>query len=173
MTLSVQNILACSSSGTCHGGDHLKVYHYASTQGLVHDSCNNYIAMDQKCTEFTQCGDCNHTACFPVEHTKYMVSEYGKVTGEEEMKAEIYRRGPISCSIYSTPALHQYKSGIFSELVDQNKTNHVVSVIGWRQEQNTKFWWVSNSWSDAFGLSGFFKLVMREPYNLHIESYCA
>ena len=39
-----------------------------------------------------------------------MVTEYGVVSGEKAMKAEIKARGPISCSINATTALDVYAS---------------------------------------------------------------
>ena len=49
---------------------------------------------------------CAHT------HT-HTITEYGTVVGEEEMKAEIFARGPIACSIYAhSAAFENYSSGV-------------------------------------------------------------
>ena len=40
--------------------------------------------------------------------------EYGPISGADNMKAEIYGRGPISCGIQSTPKFHEYNGGIFA-----------------------------------------------------------
>ena len=39
---------------------------------------------------------------------RLVVTEYGVVSGEKAMKAEIKARGPISCSINATTALDVY-----------------------------------------------------------------
>jgi cathepsin X len=41
------------------------------------------------------------------------VDEYGPVSGVENMKAEIYLRGPIVCGVDATEELELYKGGIF------------------------------------------------------------
>jgi cathepsin X len=47
------------------------------------------------------------------------------------MKAEIYARGPISCSIKATNKFEKYEGGIFTEHVLLPISNHEVSVVGW------------------------------------------
>lgn len=88
------------------------------------------------------------------------------------MISEIYRNGPISCSIDSTPALANYTSGIWYGPALHNQTNHVVSVVGWGQDaNNTPYWIVRNSWGSYWGMEGFF-LVYRGNNTVFIESHC-
>jgi cathepsin X len=66
-----------------------------------------------------------------------MVSEFGVVSGAHEMKAEIFRRGPISCGIDATEStfnsyrlitfieLEAYTGGIFQEHKLLPVINHV------------------------------------------------
>lgn len=51
------------------------------------------------------CTDCHRNS-----YNLYGADEFGSVTGEEQMKAEIFARGPIACSINSdVPAFNAYR----------------------------------------------------------------
>ena len=56
------------------------------------------------------------------------------------MKAEIYKRGPISCGIDATEKLEAYTGGIFSQAKLLPIINHEIAVVGWGKENNEEFW---------------------------------
>ena len=64
------------------------------------------------------------------EFPTYWVGDYGSVRGADDMKAEIYQRGPIGCGIDATEKLEEYTGGIFSEFKLLPFINHEVSVSG-------------------------------------------
>jgi cathepsin X len=39
------------------------------------------------------------------DYKRLVVSQHGRLKGRQQMKAEIYARGPITCSIYATAGL--------------------------------------------------------------------
>lgn len=88
------------------------------------------------------------------------------------MVQEIYQRGPISCGIDSTDELHDYTGGIFEDKTGVKDVNHEISIVGFGEEDGTKFWIVRNSWGASWGEEGFFRIV-RGVNNLGIESDCA
>jgi len=88
------------------------------------------------------------------------------------MKAEIHLRGPISCSILATDKFHNYKGGIFSEKVEPDTHNHIISNLGWGVENGTEYWIGRNSWGTYWGEYGFFKLQMYAD-NLNVENICS
>jgi cathepsin X len=90
------------------------------------------------------------------------------------MMDEIKEGGPISCAIENTYELETYTSGVLKNSSGKNiDLNHVVSVVGWGvdEETNTPYWFVRNSWGEAWGNHGFFKIERGVNAN-GIESRC-
>ena len=180
--MSVQEIIDCAGAGSCNGGDDLGVWEYAHTVGLVDETCNNYQAKNQPCDPFNTCGTCppsgNCTVVAP--YMKFTVGDYGEARGADQIKSEVYQRGPVSCSIMATAGLEAYTGGIYSECHDHIVANHIVSIVGYGSGMlngvNTPYWIVRNSWGAPWGENGLFRIVMNNSTgpdcNLGIEKHC-
>jgi cathepsin X len=180
--LSPQEVIDCNGKGSCQGGEASDVYGHAKTHGLVEEGCNVYQAINQKCNPLNRCGTCWPNSCDPIQnYTRYYIKDFGALQGREKMMAEIHNRGPIACSIGGTPRFDfNYTGGIYSEYSNLT-ANHMTSVTGWGIDEatNTEYWIVRNSWGEAWGEKGWFRVVTSlyqngkgDLYNMGIERDC-
>ena len=85
-----------------------------------------------------------------------------------EMKAEIYKRGPIVCSMQTeddgadkpSGPWHCYEGGVYKTPHTYNTTNHVINLLGWGVEEGTgtPYWVGRHSGGTIFGEEGFFRI---------------
>lgn len=185
VALSPQVIINCQAGGDCGGGDPLGVYQFAHQTGIPEDSCQTYVAEDASdpiCDAIEKCENCagpppasgqsGASGCWAQSSfPKWKVSQYGSVSGVNNMKAEIYARGPIGCGIEATTLFEAYTGGIYSEYDPDPEIDHEISVVGWGVENGEEYWIGRNSWGSYWGEYGFFRIKMGSD-NLGIETDC-
>jgi len=190
IALSAQVIVNCHAGGDCSGGEPDSVYEFAFTQGIPDSSCEQYNADNDHnpagyCQPIDVCKDCTwppcpvgqtcQENCWAVPYKKHYVSHYYGVAGESQMKAELFKNGPISCGIQATNTFEQtYTGGIYNEYIANPQLNHEISIIGWGTDPTTKqqYWIGRNSWGTYWGEYGFFKLPIGTKTNLGVETDC-
>jgi cathepsin X len=187
VALSPQVIINCEAGGSCNGGDPSGVYYYAYHTGIPDQTCMVYEAKNLdawNCEPIDICRDCTWppppegesglNGCWAITHYKhYYVSNYYGFSGASNMKAEIYKNGPISCGIDATDDFKNYKGGIYSEANDWPMINHEISVLGFGFDEatQTEYWIGRNSWGTYWGEHGYFRIKMHSD-NLAIEEDC-
>ncbi|CAM9561008.1 unnamed protein product, partial [Ectocarpus sp. 12 AP-2014] len=177
INLSVQVILNCATelAGSCHGGSHTGTYEYASNNPIPFDTCQQYQATDNTCDAIGKCKTCWNfdEECAAVESfPNATVAEYGTVSGEADIMAEVFARGPVACEIDASP-LRDYTGGVIDIPDVSAETDHIVAIAGWGEtREGVKFWVVRNSWGEYWGEGGWFRLKRGEN-QLLLESNCA
>lgn len=184
INLAPQFLLDCGANvGTCHGGNFMRAFEYVHSAGIVDETCDPYLALDRgskpdTCSDFNICRNCNHTACWAVPNPqRYFVDQFALIEHDEQvehsMMAEIYARGPISCSINSSGVgFHEYAGGVYKDPSPHNNgTNHAISILGWGVDDGAPYWIGRNSWGTYWGERGFFRLARGEN-TLNIDSHC-
>ena len=95
------------------------------------------------------------------------------MSGEKEIMAEVYARGPVAAGIDAN-LLDEYTGGVLTPPTDyEYEINHIVAIVGWGETKaGEKYWIVRNSWGEYWGEMGFFRIV-RGKKALGIEDECS
>jgi cathepsin X len=99
------------------------------------------------------------------------IATFGKVSGHHAIQHELYRNGPLACSINADPLLH-YHSGIVDNPRGSKIQDHAISIVGWGLEKSIPYWVVRNSWGEYWGEQGYFR-IKRGENQLGIEQDCS
>lgn len=180
------------TGGSCLGGDAGRAYAFANKYGITDDTCAPFLGVNygwgfehaegnsvndvvsHLCQVCGWDGGCNWLK--DGEYDYYKAETYGEVLGPEQMMTEIFARGPIACSLNSSPdSFDLYKGGIIDDPTKFNDTDHVVTIAGWGVDATTKqpYWIGRNSygtrWGEGIG-GGWFRLL-RGNNTLAMEAH--
>eukprot|EP01084_Bolivina_argentea_P224344 379394_1 len=183
INLAPQVLVNEDGGGTCNGGNAPGVMRYIEKNGIPDETCQAYQAKNDphgRDTYLNICENCvpgNTSSTFTpgtcskqTNFTLYWVTQYGPVSGVNNMKAEIYARGPIACGIDATNQFEKYTGGVYTQ--NGNNLNHEISVLGWGVTAQGEDYWIGrNSWGTYWGEEGFFRIKMGGS-NLGIENDC-
>lgn len=170
--LASQTLLSCVPLG-CAGGDPDFAYLYIRVNGIGPSSCRGFTAQGNgfvNCSAMDRCMNCDmNGTCYAIsDFPKFGIEENGDVLGVDQMKREIFARGPIVCGVDAGPLFSwgfgPHRREVFSGGVNHTNVDHVVSVVGWGFDQtsNSSYWVARNSWGSYWGDFGYFKLKLGE-----------
>jgi cathepsin B len=112
--------------------------------------------------------DCNRSNSSCEMH----FSEYRSAktfVGEDEMRDEIRRNGPVTAFFAMPDSFFDYGSGVYDAAAADVSQLHTVEIVGWGVDV-TPYWLVQNSFGAEWGIGGLAKIV-RGSNHLGIERY--
>jgi len=173
VSLSAQDMNSCCDScgDGCGGGFPSSAWAYWNDNGVVDSqclayslpSCDHHIPSNNSCPsdEFPT------PSCTKICKDKRSWSSakwFGKsaysLSGEADMKAEIYRNGPVETAYTVYEDFLSYKSGVYQYQSGDELGGHAVKIIGWGVLNGIPYWTAANSWNANWGNQGFF-LILR------------
>jgi len=165
------NCVTLNDTHGCQGGDPTAAYSWIYKNGITDDTCMNYVAKNLECQDINICRNCAPSkGCWAVANPKkYHITEHGQVSGETNLMAEIFARGPIASTIAVTDELEAYTGGIFVDKTGKKSLDHEIELAGWGEEGGIKYWIIRNSWGTYWGEGGWARL-QRGVDTLGIES---
>lgn len=167
------------------------------------ETCQPYLAcseeseegfcphIDTTCSAINTCRTCSGFSdkggeCVELDYfPNATIAEYGEIdngflgmiddqaTRAHKIKAEIFTRGPVACTINATP-LRDYEGGILDDETASTSSNHIVSIVGFGKDDATgqEYWIMRNSWGEYWGEMGFARIAMGKNM-LGIEDHVA
>ncbi|KAJ8730059.1 hypothetical protein PYW07_017097 [Mythimna separata] len=169
-------ISCCETCGLgCIRGVHTAAWAYWKRVGLV--SGGNYNS-NQGCKPYKIAPGVNSSPsrrivdisdCVTSCDSSYSIDYYkdkrrGKIvysidSDEEQIKAELFKNGPVEAVMAVYTDYLNYKSGVYSHAEGYLLGHHAVKILGWGEEHGRKYWFVANSWNQEWGDQGFFKIL--------------
>ena len=164
VNLSAQELVSCDTNNSgCKGGFLNNSADYLKNKGLVEESCFPYSV------ENGEAPSCDKMCKDQVRHK---TEGYCVLFGEDDIKREIFKNGPVFSVTHVHIDFLTYKSGIY------NKGDEVprfggfqgIKIIGWGTENGSelepnkgnKYWIVQNSWGEDWGEQGYAKISMGQ-----------
>lgn len=148
VSMSEQELVDCDKVDSgCSGGLMDNGFKYVEQNGLCTEDSYGYKA---------QVGSCASKSC-----TKTV--QAGEVTGHkdvdasEEALAEAVAQGPVSVAVEADTIFQFYHSGVMSSVCGA-KLDHGVLVVGYGEDNGTKYWKVKNSWGTSWGEGGYLRM---------------
>jgi len=68
-------------------------------------------------------------------------------------------KGSISVAFTVYEDFETYSSGIYQHKTGRSLGGHAVKLVGWGEENGTPYWTIVNSWNEAWGEKGLFRII--------------
>jgi cathepsin B len=166
--LSEQHLVTCDrASFGCSGGFPLSAFVSLTIFGVPTEECQPYTA--GKSEEDMDCkSSCDDSS---VSNQKYRCESAKLNNSTNGIKEEIKANGPVETTMMVYEDFMNYEGGIYTHVAGKLLGGHAIKLVGWGIHEGTKYWIAANSWSCAWGESGYFNIeigtasVARNAYS--------
>nr|XP_043625831.1 zingipain-2-like [Erigeron canadensis] len=148
--LSEQMLIDCdvdNGDTGCVGGIMEHAYEFVIHNGGITAADDYpYVAKEHKCNKSK------------AKISAVTIKEYQKVPAKDEKSLEAaVSKQPVSVAIAAGFLFQLYSHGIFTGPCGTH-LNHAVTVVGYGEENGTKYWIVKNSWGKDWGEDGYMRI---------------
>lgn len=156
-SLAEQQLVDCAGdfdNHGCNGGLPSHAFEYIMhAGGISTETSYPYFAQTRNCTVDKS------TFALQVNGGSVNITE----GDERSLALAIFDKGPVSIAFEVVAGFRDYKDGVYVSDVCKNGTgdvNHAVLAVGFGKCPKTgmDYWIVKNSWGDAWGDAGYFKI---------------
>ena len=155
VVLSPQDLTSCDRyDHGCNGGGIIEPFRWMMGTGIVTDACFPYVSGDGHVPPcITKCQ--NNDPLVKYKCKSGSIVEVESISAEQK---ELYDHGPLDTGFNVYEDFKYYKSGIYEHKSGGYLGGHAVKVLGWGLENGVHYWICANSWGEAWGEAGFFRI---------------
>jgi cathepsin B len=174
-----------TKTGVTTGKDWADVGAGDSCKPYSMESCAHHVSPPEgmkSCTELptyktpsctSSCSEKNYATAYKNDKffakSSYSVSSKSTKDKETSMQKELMEKGTVSVALSVYEDFETYSSGVYKHVTGKYLGGHAVKMIGWGEENGTKYWLCVNSWNQYWGDNGTFK-ILRGSDECGIES---
>lgn len=155
VVLSPEDLVSCDTNDYgCNGGYMDMAWEYLNDHGIVSDSCFPYQAgsgFAPACAD--KCADGSAFTKFKCVNGSIRQSQ-----GADQIASEIFTNGPVEAAFTVYEDFFSYSSGVYHHVSGGVAGGHAIKLLGFGEENGTKYWLAANSWGTGWGMQGFFKI---------------
>jgi hypothetical protein len=150
--LSEQYLVSCNTEGWgCDGG--FFAYNYMmAPKGGVSEASYPYTGTDSACK-----GGLVYGA--KIKSWAYLPGGDDAGNNINEIKAALFKYGPLGVGVAADDAFSSYTGGIFRGS-GATSLNHAVNLVGWNDNNGDGYWIMRNSWGN-WGEGGFMRIAYK------------
>lgn len=137
-------VSSCEQGGSCSGG-YFNAFDYLRSPGLPAETEDPYVARNTSCKS-------NLNPKAKIVRWAY-VGASGREPTTAELKAAIYRYGPIAVDVNAS--FGAYSGGVYDRC-NTSGTDHMVTLEGW--DDRDQAWIMRNSWGEEWGENGYMRI---------------
>ena len=158
--LSEEQLVECATgmqygSHGCNGGQMEGAFKYLIQNGQCSDTAYPYTSGTGKS------GSCQ--TCTPVAH--FSSCSDVKPNDQISLKGAVLQQ-PVAVAIEAdTRYFQSYSGGIIDSPSCGTTLDHGVLIVGYGEENGTKYWILKNSWSKSWGEEGYFRILRSDSTN--------
>ncbi|KAJ3448508.1 tubulointerstitial nephritis antigen-like [Anaeramoeba flamelloides] len=156
IAFSEQDLVSCDKDcDGCNGGFPFDACQWVEEHGLVKSSCYPYTSGNGNS------GWCK-SKCVDGEDWKTYKMKSGSCksyVNENEIQNTIYQDGPVCGTMIVYEDFMKYTGGVYKHISGEMLGGHAITIIGWGEDNGTKYWKVQNSWGEKWGEDGYFRIL--------------
>ncbi|XP_044005058.1 tubulointerstitial nephritis antigen-like [Aphidius gifuensis] len=174
VVISAQQLVSCSKIFRLTEGQPKDAWIFMEQHNMVDDDCYPWTGDSNKCEFYIKENylvRCQQSSILQRPKLYQIGRAYRVPDNENDIMNEIINFGSVQATMQVYQDFMNYKNGIYNQPKDAEFIGFLsVTIIGWGEESNEKFWIAANSWGTSWGENGYFKIA-RGINACGIENY--